>query len=378
MSCVGGGVILHEKISVGQLASIIILFQIGSSSLFLLASEAKHDAWISVVIAMILGMGILIFITMPIQCRAPHWDLIEILTRYFGKYLGFTVGLAYVGYFIYKSVRNVREFGDLVILYLLPGTPLDVVMIVLLAVGAYAIIQGIEVFFRVGQLVLPWLLLIYLVLFGLMIGSGLVNLKQLLPLIEQGWMPIWNAAVPEVISFPFGEMVVFLIFWKHVTQFNDFKKFTLISYTFSGIFIVLTNVLIIAVLGDLSGAYIIPFMFGTSLIEIGGILERMDPFVSLLLFGGVFFKQATYYLAAVLAAAQLFKVKRQVMVVPVGIAIFAGARMFKSYMEQIQFGFEHNLKFHFPIFQIVLPILLLLVMLLTQGFKRKRDAPQNE
>ncbi|MBM6996986.1 GerAB/ArcD/ProY family transporter [Paenibacillus sp. DXFW5] len=378
MSCVGGGVILHEKISVGQLASIVILFQIGSSSLFLLASEAKHDAWISVAIAMILGMGILIFITMPIQSRAPHWDLIEILTRYFGKYLGFTVGLAYVGYFIYKSVRNVREFGDLVILYLLPGTPLDVVMIVLLAVGAYAIIQGIEVFFRVGQLVLPWLLLIYLVLFGLMIVSGLVNLKQLLPLIEQGWMPIWNAAVPEVISFPFGEMVVFLIFWKHVTQFNDFKKFTLISYTFSGIFIVLTNVLIIAVLGDLSGAYIIPFMFGTSLIEIGGILERMDPFVSLLLFGGVFFKQATYYLAAVLAAAQLFKVKRQVMVVPVGIAIFAGARMFKSYMEQIQFGFEHNLKFHFPIFQIVLPILLLLVMLLTQGFKRKRDAPQNE
>ncbi|MGP0583962.1 GerAB/ArcD/ProY family transporter [Paenibacillus timonensis] len=369
---------MHEKISAGQLASIVILFQIGSSSLFLLASEAKHDAWISVAIAMVLGMGILIFVTMPIQSRAPHLDLIEILTRYFGKYLGFTVGLAYVGYFIYKSVRNVREFGDLVILYLLPGTPLDVVMIVLLAVGAYAIIQGIEVFFRVGQLVLPWLLLIYLLLFGLLIVSGLVNLKQLLPLIEQGWMPIWNAAVPEVISFPFGEMIVFLIFWKHVTQFNDFKKFTLISYTFSGLFIVLTNVLIIAVLGDLSGAYIIPFMFGTSLIEIGGILERMDPFVSLLLFGGVFFKQATYYLAAVLAAAQLFKVKRQVVVVPIGIAIFAGARMFKSYMEQIQLGFEYNLKFHFPIFQIVLPILLLLVLLLTQGFKRKRDAPQND
>lgn len=140
----------------------------------------------------------------------------------------------------------------------------------------------------------------------------------------------------------------------------------------------LTNVLIITVLGDLSGAYIIPFMFGTSLIEIGGILERMDPFVSLLLFGGVFFKQATYYLAAVLAAAQLFKVKRQIMVFPVGIAIYAGARMFKSYMEHIRLGFEYNLKFHFPIFQIVLPILLLLVMFLTQGFKRNTDAPQNE
>lgn len=374
---------MQEKISAGQLASIVILFQIGSSSLFLLASEAKHDAWISVAIAMILGMGMLIFVTMPIQNRAPHLDLMEMLNRYFGKYLGFTLGLAYIVYFIYKSVRNVREFGDLVILYLLPGTPLDIVMIVLLVVGAYAIIQGIEVFFRVGQLVLPWLLLIYIVLFGLLFVSGLVDLKRLLPVFEHGWTPVWNAAVPEVISFPFGEMVVFLIFWKHVAQFGDFKKFTLIPYIFSGLFIVLTNMLILAVLGDLSGAYVIPFMFGTSLIQIGGFLERMDPFVSLLLFGGVFFKQATYYLATVLAAAQLFRTKRHVVVVPVGAAIYVGAKMFKSYMEQIQLGFEHNLKFHFPIFQIVLPILLLLVMMVTHAFKRKRDArgldtPQNE
>ncbi len=374
---------MHEKISAGQLASIVILFQIGSSSLFLLASEAKHDAWISVAIAMVLGMGMLLFVTIPIQSRAPHSDLMEMLTRYFGKYLGFIVGLAYIGYFIYKSVRNVREFGDLVILYLLPGTPLDIVMIVLLAVGAYAIIQGIEVFFRVGQLMLPWLLLIYILLFGLMLISGLVDLKKLLPLFERGWIPVWKAAVPEVISFPFGEMIVFLIFWKHVVRFSDIKKFTLIPYTFSGLFIVLTNMLIIAVLGDLSGAYVIPFMFGTSLIEIGGFLERMDPFVSLLLFGGVFFKQATYYLAAVLAAAELFKVTRHIVVVPVGAVIFVGAKMFKSYMEQIQLGFEHNLKFHFPIFQIVLPIILLLVMVINHGFKRKKEkrqlyAPSNE
>ncbi|MGG6312730.1 GerAB/ArcD/ProY family transporter [Paenibacillus macerans] len=374
---------LDEKISAGQLAAIVILFQIGSSSLFLLASEAKHDAWISVGIAMLLGMAMLLLVTMPIQAKAPHSDLIEILNRYFGKYLGFAVGLAFIGYFIYKSVRNVREFGDLVILYMLPGTPLDVVMIVLLLVGAYAIYHGIEVFFRVGQLVLPWLLLIYILLFSLLFVSGLVDFKRLLPLLERGWMPVWNAAIPEVISFPFGEMVVFLMFWKHVTRFSDFKKFTLLPYAFSGMFIVITNMLILTVLGDLSGAYVVPFMFGTSLIQIGGFLERMDPFVSLLLFGGVFFKQTTYYLAAVLAAAQLFKINRRFVVVPVGAAIFVGAKLFKSYMEQIRLGFEHNLKFHFPVFQIILPVILLLVMLVNRWLKRKRDRrvlepPQNE
>lgn len=362
---------MKEKISGSQLAAIVILFQIGSSSLFLLASEARHDAWISVLLAMLLGMAIMIFVTLPIQRKAYKSNLIEILYQYFGKYLGFILGLAFLVYFIYKSVRNVREFGDLVILYMLPGTPLDVIMIVLLTVGAYAIYHGIEVFFRVGQLVLPWMLFIYVLLFGFLFMTGLIDLKRLLPMLERGWMPIWNAAVPEVISFPFGEMVVFLMFWKHVVKFEKIKKYTLLAYTFSGIFITFTNVLIIAVLGDLAGAYVIPFMFGTSLIEVGGFIERMDPLVSLLLFGGVFFKQATYYLAAVLAAADLFKVGRRIMIIPVGAAIFIGARMFRSYLEQIRFGFQLNLKYHFPFFQIVLPIVILLVILVTHWIKRR-------
>lgn len=376
---------MQEKVSAGQLASIIILFQIGSSSLFLLASDAKHDAWISVLIAMLMGLVMLIFVTMPIQAKAPQASLIEILNRYFGKYLGFILGLSFVGYFIYKSVRNVREFGDLVILYMLPRSSLDVIMLVLMCVGAYAIFHGLEVFFRVGQLVLPWLLLIYIVLFVLLFASDLVDFRRLLPLLEQGWKPVWDAAIPEVISFPFGEMVVFLMFWKHLTPFDKFKKFSLISYTCSGLFIVLTNVLIITVLGDISGAYVVPFMFSTSLIQIGGFLERMDPFVSLLLFGGVFFKQATYYLAAVLAASELFKVKHRTMVIPVGAAIFIGARLFRSYIEQIRVGFDYNLKLHFPIFQIILPIILLLLMMITHWVRRKRkekdpvsNPPSNE
>ncbi|MFD1178635.1 GerAB/ArcD/ProY family transporter [Paenibacillus puldeungensis] len=364
---------MKEKISGSQLAAIIILFQIGSSSLFLLASEAKHDAWISVAIAMLLGMALIVFVTLPIQKRAPHSNLIEILREYFGKYLGFVIGFAYLVYFIYKSVRNVREFGDLVILYMLPGTPLNVIMIVLLMVGAYAIYHGIEVFFRVGQLVLPWLVFIYVLLFGLMAMSGLIDFKRLLPMLEHGWKPVWDAAFPEVISFPFGEMIVCLMFWKHVVKFEKVKKYTLLSYTFSGIFITITNLLTVAVLGDLSGAYVVPFMFGTSLIEIGGFLERMDPLVSLLLFGGVFFKQATYYLAAVLVAAELFKVKHRITIIPVGIAIFIGARLFRSYLEQVRFGFQQNLKYHFPVFQIIIPIIILLVVLITDWIKRKAN-----
>ncbi|WP_018752517.1 GerAB/ArcD/ProY family transporter [Paenibacillus sanguinis] len=363
---------MQEKVSAGQLASIIILFQIGSSSLFLLASDAKHDAWISVLIAMLMGLAMLVFVTMPIQAKAPQASLIEILNRYFGKYLGFILGLSFIGYFIYKSVRNVREFGDLVILYMLPRSSLDTIMLVLMCVGAYAIFHGLEVFFRVGQLVLPWLLLIYIVLFAFLFASGLVDFRRLLPVLEEGWKPVWDAAIPEVISFPFGEMVVFLMFWKHLGPFNKFKKFSMISYICSGLFIVVTNILIITVLGDISGAYVIPFMFSTSLIQVGGFLERMDPFVSLLLFGGVFFKQATYYFAAVLGTSELFKVKYRTMVIPVGAAIFFGARLFRSYIEQIRVGFDYNLKLHFPIFQIVLPVILVLVMMITHWVKRKR------
>jgi len=137
----------------------------------------------------------------------------------------------------------------------------------------------------------------------------------------------------------------------------------LFSYLFAGVFIVITNIAIIGSLGPVSLISSIPFMMGTSFVQIASIIERMDPFVALLLFTGVFMKQTTYFLAATLAASRLLKLRHRTMILPVGMVIFGGSLLFRSQMAQVWVGFKYNLKYHFPIFQIAIPLLLLLIML---------------
>lgn len=363
-----------EKISPYQLGVMIIMFEIGSSPLFLLASEAKRDAWISVLIAMVCGMLLLVFITLRIQRLEPGLNLIDILLRYCGRWLGQLLAWPYIIYFLYKSVRNVREFGDLMNLYLLPDSPLVVVIGIIMLLSAYAVYKGVEVFFRVTEVLLPIITVIYFFLLLLIVIVGDISLYNLLPIMEDGLGPVVSAALPEVISFPFGEMVLFLMYWKFVNEKKTVLPATLISYTMAGLFLVITNAMILSILEPgMAGAGGIPLMIIASLIRITQFTERMDPLVAILLFIGVWIKQTAYYLGAAMALASIFKTSYQRMTLPAGLVIFTGSLMFGSYMEQIRFGFEYNIKYHFPIFQIMLPMLLLLVMIIKK--KRKHTPP---
>jgi spore germination protein KB len=189
--------------------------------------------------------------------------------------------------------------------------------------------------------------------------------------LEDGVRPVIAAALPEVVSFPFGEMVLFLMYWRFVNKKKKVLPATLISYSMAGLFLVFTNALILSILEpDLAGIGGIPLMIVASLIRITQFVERMDPFVAILLFIGVWIKQTAYYFGAAMALASIFKTTYKRMTLPAGAVIFIGALLFNSFMDQIRFGFEYNVKYHFPIFQIVLPALLLLLMLIRKKGKK--------
>lgn len=350
------------QISKLQLASMIILFEIGSSPLFLLAGEAKRDAWIAVTVAMLSGLAILAFINLPIQKQEPDKDLVEISRQYMGFIPGTLFSLAFAVYFLYASMRNVREFGDLTILYLLPGTPLSIIMLVLVAISGYAISKGVEVFFRVAEYLLPMVLVLYFLMFAAFVGTGLFKPERLFPLFAEGVRPVLEAGLPEVISFPFGEISLFLMFWKYMKQKERLVSVSIVSYILAGIFIILSTVVLIAVLGPLAGTGGIPMMLAASLVQIARVVERMDPLVALLLFTGVIMKQTAYYLGAVLAVSGMTRYPYRVTVLMLGMLLYAISFVYPSHMMQIWVGFEHNTKYHFPFFTIIFPILLWLVM----------------
>ncbi|MNE77542.1 hypothetical protein D3C80_1738630 [compost metagenome] len=93
--------------------------------------------------------------------------------------------------------------------------------------------------------------------------------------------------------------------------------------------------------------------------------------MALLLFSGVFFKLTAYYFGAMLGLQAMIKLPVKYIILLIGLIIYIGSLQFKSYMEQVHIGFQLNLKYHFPLFQIVLPALLLVVVAIRKKIKER-------
>ena len=82
------------RITSWQLYCLMMLFEIGSTTVFGLGIDAKQDAWLAVLIAMLFGF-VLIWIYTEIQKYYPDKNLADILTAVLGKWLAIPFILLY-------------------------------------------------------------------------------------------------------------------------------------------------------------------------------------------------------------------------------------------------------------------------------------------
>lgn len=353
-----------ERISKFQLGSMIILFQIGSTPLFELGIKARQDAWLVVLTSLLLGL-MLLFLFMAIQRREPEKNLGQLLIQYFGSFFGKLLLILYVLMFTYEGMRNIRDFGDLTLLTILPRGPISLVMLVMLALSMYAIYKGIEVIFRFAEFIIMGVLAFYLILLFMQIVSGVVYWDRLLPILENGIQPVVEESM-TTFWFPFGQMVIFLMFWSYLNDKTGMTKTSIRSYFVSGAVILLWNIMILLVLGlQLATISTVPLLQAVQLIQIAEVFERFDALVILLFYAGILIKATLWYLAAVLGLSQLFNTDYRRFAIPVAAIMYAASLLPRSWQSHLEFGkivaeqFKVNL-----IFIGVIPAILFIVMLI--------------
>lgn len=352
-----------EKISKYQLAAMVILFEIGSTPMFELGIKAKQDAWLVVLTGMLAAL-ILVMLFLSIQRMEPGLHLYQMFIRYFGKILGIAAGALYVIFFLYESMRNVRDFGDLSIMTFLSRTPLSLIMLIIVLLSAYAVAMGIEVFFRVAEFMVPGVLLFYALVIVMFFSSGIVHLDKLLPILENGVMPVIKSVYHDTIWFPFGQMVIFLVFWSFMADQSVMTKTTVSVYFVSGTLLIVTNMINIAVLGvSYTQISTIPLLQSVQLIQIANILERFDAFVVLLLYTGFFMKATLWYLAAAVGLGFLLNINYKKLILPLGGIIYIASFLEPNWTYHLWFGkfAAYNLTVN-PTFILILPLILYLVM----------------
>lgn len=355
-----------ERISNNQFAFMIVLFEIGSTPLFLVGGEAKQDAWLAMSFAAVFGL-LLLLLFLYLQQKEPGSNLISMLKTGFGRMLGSIVGSAYILYFLYESMRNVRDFGELITLTLLSRTPMAIIMAIVVLIASYGVYKGVEVVFRLSEVLLPIVVVSYLFLVLLLIVSKVIHFRMLTPVLEDGLGPVLKAAFPEIVSFPFGQMVIFLMFWNLRSDNRIPVKATFAAYSTVALFLVSMNALNIAILGPtLAGMSALPFLQSVQLISIARIFERLDVIVTLLIYIGLFMKMTAFYLCAVLGFSQLTGTAYTRWVLPSGLAIFGASFLEPNYTYHISLGFTYSLNL-FTVFQIAIPAVLLVAMIIRKA-----------
>ncbi len=345
-----------EKISSLQLSVLIMGYIFGSSAIMNPSARAKQDAWLAYIIGWIGGLCLL-NIYLYISQNNPGKNLIEILKHYFGNYLGGLLGLLYIWYFIHLAALVLRNFGEFFSTNVYTDTPMSFLMLSIMTLIAYLLRKGLEVLGRFSEIFVP-----ITFLQALIVSISLVtlfNLDNFLPVLEFGFQPIIKASF-SILTFPFGEVVIFLMIFPYLHKKKTIKKVANYSFLIVGLILLTITLRDLLVLGpDMFARYHFP----------PGITARMFPLLDLdplidnnLLIGGTI-KMSVCIFAAVTGITELFNLKDyKVLILPViTISIGLSIWLYEDLFQMHNWADKVYPYYAIP-FQIVIPIVLFIII----------------
>lgn len=351
------------KISPRQLFILVLMFEIVSAIISGYGAEAKQDAWITAILGMLGGIC-LFLLYHRLSLFYPDLPLTEYAKKILGPVLGRIVALFYVIYFLFKGSFVVRDFASMAVSFVFVQTPFLVIIALMLVTVMYVIGKGIEVLSRTAELFFSVLLLVSFTGLTLIITSGNVNLQNLRPVLEEGWLTLLKQSIPSTVLFPFGEIIVFLMLFPYVNKPQQVKKTVITGLWISGCFITFITMINVSVLGvDLFTRTQYPLLTTSELIEGRAFLERLDALFLVTAIVGGFFRLGIFLYVTLIGTTTLFGIPSyRKLIIPIGMVMFiCSIAMAGNYVEFTYTGLR-IVRFYVEIPMLfIIPLILLLV-----------------
>jgi spore germination protein (amino acid permease) len=200
---------IKNKITLMQYIFLIHGVQMGVGVLTLpreLAEKSGTDGWIAIIICCFFStMASLIII--QIMKKYPNGTILDLLTHYFGKWIGRVGTIVFALYFaLLANVVFIRE-ALFIQAWILPRTEVYI-LILLLSIPSYLIVRNnISIVGRYSEFVFfmtVWTVIIY------SITLKHAQWLHLLPVLKEGWVPILTSVKTAIFSFIGFEIAFFL------------------------------------------------------------------------------------------------------------------------------------------------------------------------
>lgn len=161
---------------------------------------------------------------------------------------------------------------------------------------------------RLGEILTPIILTLFGLEIVLLLNSHIIEFKLLLPVLWDGWAPVLKSVYPEGINQTYGESIALAMIWTLAKPQKKVWRITMTATILASIFFLLSDVLAITVFGDaFFKRSIYPLYSLTGMVNIGGFITNLNPFVVVYFISTTFIKLYIKLYAALLGFKVLLK-----------------------------------------------------------------------
>ncbi len=362
---------VKEQISSTMLMFAIICFVQASTSLSaFVVSVLKQETWICVVLGYLISLPV-IWVYLKLAELYPRKTLIEINDSVFGKKLGKLFSVFYLWFFFSLVFLNVNTISAFVVNYVMPETPLMVIVLMFVFVCVYSVRKGVETITRYGAFFVI-IVVIYIVVNTILLFQHM-KLSNFLPLFVSPVMKYVQASHTMAI-LPLCEIMAFMMLFPNMEKGKSIKRPVLLGLTFGAITFLNTISRDTAVLGVLSAYLELPSFEALRLINISNTLTKVEVFYIFLLIALQFFKTSVLLYSTAKSAEQIFGLTSyKVLSTVIGAlaAVFA-VISFKSQVDNVYWG--RNIAMHYStFFEVILPVITLIAAAVRRSCKGQKE-----
>ncbi len=361
----------NEKVSLSQMGSILVLTMVGTGILTLprsLAEAVGTDGWLLILIGGAICIGLL-FIHSYIVKSFPGKSYMEIIACNLSKPVSYVVTALLAIYFIGLNAFLIRIFSEVVKMFLLLRTPIEVIIFSIVLMAAYLARQGIETLGRLAELLLPLILVPSLILFLLaMVGGDITNL---LPAVTTTPKEILEAL--PIVIFSYLGFDIILIFGIYVNKPNKVIKSSTKALVFVVLLYTILNIVTISTFGEKQTTHLIwPTISLFKTIEFPGLfIENVEGFVMALWVLIVFMSIAPLLLVATTLLGDLFTVRdNKYFALPLLPLLYFIALLGDSLAEAYAY-LEKFINYTAPFVLVIIPVSILISMFIRRRLRRE-------
>ena len=326
------------------------------------AQEAGVSAWLVPLIGPTLAGYLAVWTACKLEKRFQGLTLIQYSEIILGKLVGKLLACLYILFLFVLVVLVIREFTSFFSVTIMPKTPILLLNLVLILVGGYAALGGIEVIGRMAQFVLPIVVLSFLLVIILSIPD--MDFGYLQPLLEGGVMPIVKSSV--VPSSWYGEIGVLVLLLPMLNKTDKVKRKGFITLVAAAVFLTMDTLVTQTVFGaEQTASLMFPFFHLAKYIERGNFVQNIESLIAIMWITGIVIKVSlfTYLISLSISQALGLKSNKLVVGVLMPVQLIAGTYPAISDLKLSQILARYWPPFGL-LFETIVPLFLLLIAFL--------------